>query len=142
MQYTKDSVVSADGTTIGYRQMGRRLVEDVAALVETTGAERMFGLSVRGLTTSPLSRSFRRCTTTCSALPKRRTRWTRTAPWMRTSCCSAAARARVTCPHALDALEGILPYVRGLTFAGLRHSGPDDDSDPARVAAELLPFFS
>lgn len=45
-------------------------------------------------------------------------------------------------PSSLDALEGILPYVRRLTFAGLRHSGPDDDSDPARVAAELLPFFS
>jgi hypothetical protein len=45
-------------------------------------------------------------------------------------------------PSSLDALEGVLPHVRMVTFAALRHSGPDDDRDPARVAAELLPFFS
>ncbi len=42
---------------------------------------------------------------------------------------------------ALDALSAVLPHARRHTFPGLRHSGPDDDGDPQRVAEILRAFF-
>jgi pimeloyl-ACP methyl ester carboxylesterase len=43
---------------------------------------------------------------------------------------------------ALDALAGALPHMRREEFRGLGHTGPDNDGDPARVAAELCRFFA
>lgn len=42
---------------------------------------------------------------------------------------------------ALDELARVLPHHRRVTLPGLRHDGPEDDGDPARVAAELRAFF-
>lgn len=42
---------------------------------------------------------------------------------------------------ALDELERVLPHRRRVTLAGLDHSGPTDDGNPARVAAELRAFL-
>jgi pimeloyl-ACP methyl ester carboxylesterase len=42
----------------------------------------------------------------------------------------------------LDALEGTLPHVQRITFAGLGHGGPDDGGDPERVGAALRAFFT
>ncbi|GAA4219625.1 alpha/beta fold hydrolase [Actinocatenispora rupis] len=43
---------------------------------------------------------------------------------------------------ALDELAAVLPRHRRVTFDRLGHSGPDDDGDPARVAAALRSFFA
>ncbi|HEY3501162.1 MAG TPA: alpha/beta hydrolase [Actinocatenispora sp.] len=42
---------------------------------------------------------------------------------------------------ALDELARVLPHHRRVTFPGLRHDGPENDGDPARVAVELRTFF-
>jgi pimeloyl-ACP methyl ester carboxylesterase len=42
---------------------------------------------------------------------------------------------------AVDALSAVLPHARRITFPGLRHSGPDDDGAPSRVAEPLRDFF-
>jgi pimeloyl-ACP methyl ester carboxylesterase len=44
-------------------------------------------------------------------------------------------------PIALDALAGILPNVRRVTFSGLGHLAADDIGEPERVAHELRRFF-
>jgi pimeloyl-ACP methyl ester carboxylesterase len=44
-------------------------------------------------------------------------------------------------PLALDALAGILPNVRRVTFSGLGHLAADDTGEPERVANELRRFF-
>jgi pimeloyl-ACP methyl ester carboxylesterase len=43
---------------------------------------------------------------------------------------------------ALDEVERVLPHSRRVTFGRLGHSGPDDDGDPAQVAAQLRHFFA
>lgn len=279
MEYTKGSVVSADGTTIGYRQMGsgpaiivmhggmqasqyfmklgaalagdftvyipdrrgrglsgphgdnftgQRFVEDVAALVEATGAERIFGLSsgaiitlrsalaipslrriavyepplsvngsspvgwvpqyeseiaegklsdavvtaLKGMGVEPvMSRVPRAIIVPALRVGLKSDERTRAddvsiaslIPTLHYDMVLVAETADTLDDYraidadvlllggskspgylhtSLDALEGVLPHVRRVTFAGLRHSGPDDDGDPARVAAELLPFFT
>jgi hypothetical protein len=42
---------------------------------------------------------------------------------------------------ALAELSAVLPRARRVTFAGLGHSGPDDDGDPQRVSEALRDFF-
>jgi pimeloyl-ACP methyl ester carboxylesterase len=43
---------------------------------------------------------------------------------------------------ALDELSAVLPHARRVTFPRLDHSAPSDEGDPARVARELLEFFT
>jgi hypothetical protein len=44
-------------------------------------------------------------------------------------------------PVALDALAGILPNARRVTFSGLGHLASDDTGEPERVASESRRFF-
>ena len=43
---------------------------------------------------------------------------------------------------ALDGLSSVLPNATRINFAGLGHSGPDDQGDPPRVAGALREFFA
>jgi pimeloyl-ACP methyl ester carboxylesterase len=43
---------------------------------------------------------------------------------------------------ALDALSSVLPNASRITFPDLDHSGPDDNGNPARVAAALREFYA